>query len=491
MIALLNPYVDVAAKLPFDRGEPFINGPAAFGVSPGKPCLYAFPVRGERPLRFSVEGDFPSGINLDPVAGCLSGKTDVAGIFPLTIKAENRHGRAEKKFQLCVQRDKIALTPLLGWTSWNAFMEKLNQKKILENARLLAELGLAARGYSYVNIDSCWQGIRDAETCALQPNSRFPDMAGLVKEIHGLGLKAGIYSTPMVVAWGTKPPEVFPGSTSYPLDPGAFHGFFGGCGQTHYEQQDADQWAKWGFDYLKYDWPACDIEHCRIMSEALRRTDRDFVFSLTTRCKSADVEQYRKYANMYRDNIDVCDLWKNIRQNAFSANEWSKHVGPGGWFDMDMLALGKMEINGGIENRLTRDEKITHMSMWALFPSPIQISCDLSEIDDFTLDLLSNEEILAINQDYPGCGAEEMRSETATAGSLLIRDSRIYRRPLSDGRSAYGFFNLADTEQLIEFDFGKEVFLREPWALRDLGAADKIQLLLPPHGGNILAAAHC
>lgn len=469
MKTLLSATVEIAKRLPHDQGCPVINGPAVFGVSPEKPCLYTFPVRGSHPLKYSGEGNLPPGICLDAETGRLFGKTSVTGTFSFKIIVENQHGSAEKNFQLRVMQSNIALTPLLGWTSWNAFTQKVDQKKVLANAKYLVDSGLAARGYSYVNIDSCWQGNRDPKTCALQPNSRFPDMAKLVDDIHALGLKAGIYSTPMVIAWGTKPPEIFLGSTSYPLNPAVFHEAFGGCGKTHYEQQDAEQWAKWGFDYLKYDWPACDIEHCRLMSEALRKTDRDFVFSLTTNCQYSWVSQYQKYANMYRSNTDTRDQWENISQNAFNANSWSKHMGPGHWFDMDMLALGAMDINGAISNRLTRDEMITHMSMWAFFPSPIQISCNLAQIDDFTLNLLSNEEILEINQDYPGIGSEEIHHESIFTDGRQIREYRIYRRLLSGGRTAYAFFNVGDSEQQVEFNFGQETPLHDPWALRDLG----------------------
>ncbi len=211
--------VQVAARAAFDEGAPHINGPSEFGVTPGKLCLHVFPVRGEAPMAFSVEGRLPSGIGLDAATGLLTGRTREEGDFPLLVAAANRHGRAEKAFTLRVHEGMTGLAPLLGWTSWNAMDRWVNQEKVLKEARALKALGLAARGYAYVNIDSGWQGTRRThDTHALTANEKFPDMAALVREIHGLGLKAGIYSTPMVIAWGSNPEELFRGSTDYPID---------------------------------------------------------------------------------------------------------------------------------------------------------------------------------------------------------------------------------------------------------------------------------
>ena len=475
---------EVAVPPPFDQGKPHFNGARVFGATPGRRFMYAFPVRGERPLSFRSEKPLPQGVSLSP-EGILSGSTD-AGEYNLTITAQNRLGKTSIGFTLKVGEMMLGRTPQLAWTSWNAMMSTLNQKRILEQAQALVSTGLAARGYYSINIDSCWQGERDKKTGGLLANSRFPNMKRLVDEIHALGLKAGIYSTPMVIAWGSSETELFRGGTYYPLDPEYYMQPFGGCGTVHFETQDAAQWAKWGFDYLKYDWAKCDIEHSRLMREALDKTGKDFQMALTVNCSLDYIKEYPKYAQMYRSNGDTTDRWEAIIQNILKADNWLPHTGPGKWFDLDMLALGKIVIERtnpknpfytpSPENRLTRDEQITHFAMWCFMPSPVVLSFDMTDVDDFTLNLVSNEELLAINQDSLG------------AYAVLESDSdglRVYTRKLSENRTAFAFVNLSDDAQQLHYDFGKKTHLRDPLAMRTLPPTDALELSLPPHATRI------
>ena len=491
------PDIEIAPLLPHDEGAPHINAAPVYGASPGKDFFYAVPVRGEGPLRFSIKGRLPAGLVFDKEKGWLRGCSMESGEFPVILCAENALGREEKDFRITIGENRICLTPLLGWTSWNACTMNVTDALIRRNAAALVKKGLAARGYAYVNIDSCWQGRRDPATKAIQGNEHFPDMKSLVEYIHSLGLKAGIYSTPMVHAWGSTPDRLLPGSTGYPLDPDYFHSYFGGCGRTGYEENDARQWAEWKFDYLKYDWPSCDELHTRRISEALRKTNRDFVLSLTTSCKPEWIDTYKQCANMYRANADTVDTWERLSANAFQADSWAQVSAPGNWFDLDMLAVGRMTIGTTSsdfqertlrENRLTRNEMITHMSMWALFPSPIQISCDLDSIDDFTLSLLSNEEILALNQDELGSGSvcvcEEMRKNEE---GKIVHHGKIYRRRLSGNREAYGFFNLGTETATLSCSVAGCHSVRDPWAQKELGKVEHtLSFKVPSHGCRIV-----
>ena len=277
--------IEIAAARPFNAGIPHINGPSVYGASPNCDFSYYVPVCGERPYTVSVEGKLPPGLVLTP-NGIIRGQAEKEGEWTVALRVENRLGSAAKKLCIKIQKDHLLLTPLMGWTSWNACCVSVTQEMVRNAAHKLKELGLADFGYSYINIDSCWQGHRDTFTSPLMPNKRFPEMGELVRQIHQLGLKVGIYSTPMVHAWGScENLPALPGSTGYPLNPDAFHSYFGGCGKTHFEEADARQWAAWQFDYLKYDWPKCDPVYTEYMSKALRATGRDFVFSLTTGCK--------------------------------------------------------------------------------------------------------------------------------------------------------------------------------------------------------------
>ena len=476
--------VEIAVPPPFDQGKPHFNGASIFGATPNRQFMYAFPVRGERPLRFRAETPLPKGVTLSPqgiLYGCAA-----EGEYKLAITARNSLGTASLDFTLKVGEMMLGRTPQLAWTSWNALVNTINQQKILAQAHALVSTGLSARGYYSVNIDSCWQGRRDKKTLALLANRRFPNMKRLVEAIHGLGLKAGIYSTPMVIAFGSNEFEIFRGGSGYPLDPDYYTKPFGGCGVVHFETQDAAQWAHWGFDYLKYDWAKCDVEHARLMREALDKTGKDFLMSLTVKCSLDYIEEYPKYAQLYRSNGDTADRWETIVANILSADKWLPHTGPGKWYDLDMLALGKMSLERTNkryefytpiqENRLTRDEQITHFAVWCFMPSPVQLSCDLTVIDEFTLNLVSNEELLALNQDSLGAMAV-LESDT--------NGLRVYRRKLSGNRTAFAFVNLAEEPRQLHYKFGREIKLRDPLAMRSLPKTDTLDLLLPTHGTRV------
>ena len=287
--------VEVAAALPFNQGAPRINGPTVYGASPKRDFLYYIPVRGERPLKWSVIGELPPGLTLNGDSCVISGKAEEAGIWKVTLQVSNRLGTDTRPFRIEIAENHLALTPMLGWTSWNAHSIHVTGALIRRAADLLCSTGLREFGYSFVNTDSCWQGHRPSKFSALVPNERFPEMGAMVDYIHRKGLKAGIYSTPMVVAWGSNDYQpALPGSTGYPLNPDAFQEFFGGCGKTHFEEYDARQFAEWKFDYLKYDWPMCDPYYTEYMSKALRATGRDFIYCLTTQVDLLlpDLRQY-------------------------------------------------------------------------------------------------------------------------------------------------------------------------------------------------------
>ncbi|MBO5763580.1 MAG: hypothetical protein J6R85_06870, partial [Lentisphaeria bacterium] len=459
--------VEVAAALPFNQGAPRINGPTVYGASPKRDFLYYIPVRGERPLKWSIIGELPPGLTLNGDSGVISGKAEEAGIWKVTLQVSNRLGTDTRPFRIEIAEDHLALTPMLGWTSWNAHSIHVTGALIRRAADLLCSTGLREFGYSFVNTDSCWQGHRPSKFSALVPNERFPEMGAMVDYIHRKGLKAGIYSTPMVVAWGSNDYQpALPGSTGYPLNPDAFQEFFGGCGKTHFEEYDARQFAEWKFDYLKYDWPMCDPYYTEYMSKALRATGRDFIYCLTTQCKPQWISFYRTCVNMCRERIDTMDQWEGrIGDYMFPTKEWLDFNGPGHWLDWDMLALGDVSgITKCTENRLTENEKITHMAVWAYMASPLQLSCDLGNIDALTMALFTNEELLDINQDEAGKGAVAEVDE----GS-----ARVYCREMANGDLAVAFINAGEEDCEMVFQRpGMNRPVRDVLARQDLGEMD-------------------
>ena len=418
------------------------------------------------------------------------------GEFTVTLGAKNSLGTAEKKFRI-ICGDQIALTPPMGWNSWNCFAGAVSEDKVKSAADALVKSGLINHGWSYINVDDYWQNHRNSKDPTLRgefrdakgfivPNTRFPDMKGLADYVHHLGLKVGLYSSPG--PWTC-----------------------GGCtGSWQHEQQDAQTYAKWGFDYLKYDWcsygtiasggdpkakdiplwgktatnDAGAIYPYKIMGEFLRQQNRDIVFSL---CQygMADVWQWggSVNGNCWRTTGDITDTWKSMSNIGFKQEKAEPFAKPGNWNDPDMLVVGEVGWGHLHPSRLTPDEQYTHISLWCLLSAPLLIGCDMTKFDDFTLNLLSNDEVLAIDQDALG------KSATCV---LTNGDVRIYIKELEDGGRALGFFNLGsapvnlDFNQLASLGFTGKQHVRDLWRQKDLATVDAangiLPLTIPAHG---------
>jgi len=452
----------LAALIPWDKGAPVINGPGVYGASPGKDFLYLIPTVGERPICFSAE-KLPPGLLLEKESGMIKGKAEQKGEHEVLLKAENKHGKTEKALKLIIADNALALSPPLGWNSWNCYRSKIDDSKIRSIANGMLSSGLAARGYAYVNMDSGWQSKRrGGKYNSIVPKDEFPDMKALCDHIHSLGLKAGIYSGPYVVPWGTDGC----GTSS-----GLWDTNFSRAGEGRYvgvnkhEHEDISQWAAWGIDYFKYDWAETDMILTERMSTELKKSSRDIVFSITTNVNIKDAAKVKELVNLWRSNEDTGPEWKSVLKNGFNNQQWNHVIGPGHWFDLDMTAI--LPRDG---KHLTPNELISCISCWMMRPSPILIDCEPGKLDDFTLRLLCNEEIIAINQDILG----------RPAASILHNESwDIQLKPLSDGNYALGFFNLGGEAALapkIDLScFGlKEGFrARDLWNRQELGEIEK------------------
>jgi hypothetical protein len=250
---------------------PRINGAMAYGARPGKPFSFTVAASGDRPMTFGASG-LPESLRINPQTGIITGITPAAGIYKVTITASNARGGSSRDLEI-VSGDKLALTPPMGWNSWNAWGLSVDEAKVLTSARAMVEKGLRDHGWVYVNVDDAWQVIgtsgdpkRDSEGNILT-NNKFPDMTRLGRRIHRLGLKFGIYSSPGPLTCG------------------------GYTGSYQFEQNDANSYAAWGVDYLKYDWcsysriaPDSSLGELKkpyeIMRDALGKVDRDIVYSL-------------------------------------------------------------------------------------------------------------------------------------------------------------------------------------------------------------------
>jgi alpha-galactosidase len=334
--------------------------------------------------------------------------------------------------------------------------------------------GLIEHGWTYINIDDTWEGDRDP-TGNIQPNDKFQDMKALADYVHNVGLKIGLYSSP-----GPKTCAGFEASWKH-------------------EQQDAAQYAAWTFDYLKYDWCSyggvvdkslSELEQCetpyRVMNAALRAQDRDIVFSLCQYGMCHVWEWGQSVGgNCWRTTGDITDTWHSMCENGFSSVGHEKYAGPGHWNDPDMLVIGNLGWGNVRPCRLTPNEQYTHISLWCLLDSPLLIGCDMSHLDDFTKGLLSNDEVLEVNQDELGRQAARVSKN----GAL-----EVWAKDMADGSKAIGLFNRgpsATTMTVNWSDLGltSKHRVRDLWRQQDLGEfSDAFSGTVPRHGVLLVRA---
>jgi alpha-galactosidase len=482
--AVAPPREEAVILTPPAPATPRINNAQIFGVRPGSVFLFTIAATGDRPMKFSAKG-LPAGLKLDQETGQISGQLAKAGDYQVTLRAQNRRGRAEQKFKI-VCGSQIALTPTMGWNSWNCFAGAVSDEKVRAAAAAFIKSGLQNHGWTYINIDDYWQTHRSSKDPTLQgpardaegrilPNPRFPDMKALAGYVHGLGLKIGLYSSPG--PWTC-----------------------GGCvGSFDHELQDARQYADWGFDYLKYDWcsytPALESQRNQgksgtnyltwktwgakapsevaqlmrpysIMDDALRQQPRDIVFSL---CQYGMGDVWKWGAsvggNSWRTTGDIVDSWGSMTANGFDSAGHEQYAGPGHWNDPDMLVVGKLGWGNLRPTRLTPNEQYTHISLWCLLDSPLLIGCDLSQLDDFTLGLLDNDEVIAVDQDPLGKQAARITKN----GNL-----EVWAKDMADGSKAIGLFNRGEAAAMVEIQWdalglsGKHR-VRDLWRQKDMG----------------------
>ncbi|MDD4278830.1 MAG: NPCBM/NEW2 domain-containing protein [Candidatus Sumerlaeales bacterium] len=459
-----------------DGDEPRFHGPQVVGASPGKPFLFRVPATGNSPLTYRCE-DLPDGLTLDAATGIISGCIVSEGLHLAHVVVTNNRGSAEREYAFVARPNRLALTPPMGWNSWNCFHWAINDKLVREMADCFETLGLAAHGYQYVVIDDVWQAdkVRPTTGALCAAKQKFPDMKGLADALHDKGLKFGIYSSP--------------GPTTCANFAGSYQ----------HEQEDADQFAAWGIDYLKYDWCGYSkvvpnfsrgelIKPYKLMSDCLHSTSRDIVFSLCQYGMGSVWEWGRTEAggNLWRTTGDIIDTWGCMSTIGFAQKDKAQWACPGGWNDPDMLTVGWVACTRKLHPSLLKpNEQLTHISLWSLLSAPLMIGCDLTKMDDFTRSLLTHSEVIDINQDVLGRQADR-----------VDRDGfgEVWAKELSDGTIAVGLFNRDIVSRKVCADFAKlgraggvAEPVRDVWQCRDLGEfKDGITLDVPGHGVVLL-----
>ena len=463
---------------------PRINNPSVYGARPGNPFLLPVMASGRHPMAFAATG-LPDGLRLDPETGVIAGKTLAQGDFRVRLTATNALGTDEKEILLKMGKE-IALTPPMGWNSWNCWGFSVDDQKVREAARAMHEK-LQAYGWTYVNIDDGWPAEARTAKGELRPNEKFPDFNALSDYIHSLGLKFGIYSSP--------------GRTTC----GNYLGSYG------HEPIDARTWAGWGVDYLKHDYCGYlqiekDSEEKTIqepyivMRDALDKVDRDIVYCVGYGAPNVWNWGAEAGGNLWRTTRDITDEWNVVTAIGCFQDVCAQASAPGRYNDPDMLVVGRLGLGWGAkahDSELTPDEQYAHISLWSILSAPLLIGCDMSHMDDFTLGLLTNPEVIAVNQD----------PLVSPAVKRVVPNGQIWYKKLCDGSYALGFFQMdpyfvlwdqddaeAMQERNYEFEFnlrelgiGGKAEVRDLWRQKDIGTCTGIcRALVPYHGVTLV-----
>jgi len=331
----------------------------------------------------------------------------------------------------------LGATPPMGWNSWNHFACNVNETVVFETATALVSTGLAAKGYNYVNLDDCWAALQRDGNGNLQARSTtFPSgIKALADHVHSKGLKLGIYSDAGYYTCAYQP------------------------GSLGHEEQDAQTFASWDVDYLKYDNCYTDgsIPEYRypIMRDALNKTGRPIFFSMCEWGVDNPATWASKVGNSWRTTGDISDNWNSMVGIVDLNNQWADYAGPGGWNDPDMLEVG----NGG----MSLTEYRSHFSLWALMKAPLLIGCDVRNINSGILEILSNDEVIAVNQDSLGVQGKRVSQQAVTG-------LEVWSGKLSLGRTVLLLWNrsgqnatITATWADIGLENGTPVTVRDLW----------------------------
>lgn len=474
--------------------EPKINSAKIFGVTPGNPFLYTIAASGDRPMMFSAE-NLPAGLFINPKTGIISGKINKKGTYHAVLKAKNEFGETAKPFKIVVG-ETIALTPPIGWNGWNSWARDIDREKVIVSAVAMVEKGLSNHGWTYVNIDDCWQGQRGGKLNALQPNEKFPRFREMVDTIHSMGLKVGLYSTPWISSYAG-----FAGASSdfesgiYPDSVKNNKREYRYVGKYRFENEDARQMAEWGVDYLKYDW-RIEQNSAERMAAALKNSGRDIFYSISNSAPFENAEDWARICNAWRTGPDIRDSWLSLYISSFTIDKWAPFAGPGHWNDPDMLIIGNVTTGTAMHpTRLTPDEQYSHVSLFSLLAAPLLIGCPIDQLDDFTLNLISNDEVIEINQDPLGKPGRFIKEQNGV---------QVWIKQLESNELAVGLFNVdgfmktpqsyfrwgdeqpkAFNLNFQEMGLDEKYKIRDVWRQKDLGDFERSFSTEIPHHGVV------
>lgn len=365
--------------------------------------------------------------------------------------AARRGGRRSRRRAF---ENGLGRTPQMGWNSWNHFGCGINENLIKQTADALVNTGLAKLGYEYVNIDDCWaESDRDYQGSFVANRQTFPSgIKALADYVHAKGLKLGIYSDAGTRTCSQKMP-----------------------GSLDHEEQDVKTFSSWGIDYLKYD--NCNdagrsvMERYTKMSNAMKTYGKGIFFSLCEWGRQNPATWAGGMGNSWRTTDDIADNWGSMTSRADQNDRWASYAGPGGWNDPDMLEVG----NGG----MSEAEYRSHFSIWALAKAPLLIGCDVRAMSQQTMGILSNSEVIAVNQDSLGVQGKKVQSSNGL---------EVWAGPLSNNRKAVVLWNRQGYQATITAQWSSiglpsstAVTARDLWAHSSFSAQGQLSASVPPH----------
>jgi alpha-galactosidase len=400
-------------------------------------------------------------------------KKSIVGLFLSVISFTTGYSQGDKYVQNYTKFQGLALTPPMGWNSWNKFACNVDENMIRQQADAMVSTGMKDAGYTYINIDDCWHGDRDSLGFIHPDPKRFPSgMKALADYVHSKGLKIGIYSDAGSETCGGRP------------------------GSRGYEFQDAKMYASWGIDYLKYDW--CNTEGLKqegaykTIAAALQKAGRPIVLSLCEWGQSSPWRWASNVGHLWRSTGDITNQWEGIKSmgnwHALSVmkilesqDTLRKYAGPGHWNDPDMLEVG---------NGMPVNEDRAHFSMWAMIAAPLIAGNDLRNMSAATKEILTNKEVIAVNQDSLGIQAMKYSANDSL---------ETWVKPLKNGDWAVCFLNRKNTDKPIDFNWNAQVIedtigkrnldakgttykIRNVWTKKDAGDSKKpLKVIVPSH----------
>jgi alpha-galactosidase len=400
-------------------------------------------------------------------------KKSIVGLFLSVISFTAGYSQGDKYAQNYTKFQGLALTPPMGWNSWNKFACNVDENMIRQQADAMVSTGMKDAGYTYINIDDCWHGDRDSLGFIHPDPKRFPSgMKALADYVHSKGLKIGIYSDAGSETCGGRP------------------------GSRGYEFQDAKMYASWGIDYLKYDW--CNTEGLKqegaykTIAAALQKAGRPIVLSLCEWGQSSPWRWASNVGHLWRSTGDITNQWEGIKSmgnwHALSVmkilesqDTLRKYAGPGHWNDPDMLEVG---------NGMPVNEDRAHFSMWAMIAAPLIAGNDLRNMSAATKEILTNKEVIAVNQDSLGIQAMKYSANDSL---------ETWVKPLKNGDWAVCFLNRKNTDKPIDFNWNAQVIedtigkrnldakgttykIRNVWTKKDAGDSKKpLKVIVPSH----------